>query len=189
MDMKFEKFYERFQEEERQKRELIEKDDYIKWLENFTKEHPMFSDDTWLYKQDEISKEDYANVVKISTFFSLIEEFADTNYISGIPCDCGESYCIEYNGKVYEIGTVVGQGAISFCNTENIDKGANIIKFEELADPSEITCIRTTDIHTEIYRIDNLFNELVNNKKLNIPIDAIITRANKVIAELKKKTN
>jgi len=183
----FEDFIEKFQEKERQKMQLVEKTDYIKWLEKFTKEHPSFSDDTWLYKQDEISKEDYANVCKISTFFSVIERFADKNYFAGIPCDYGMSYYIEYNGKVYEIGTVIGQGAVSFCNTEDINKEATVINFQELANPFAITKLRTESIEKQLKRIDELFNVLVKDEKLNIPIGAIIERAEKVVTELKKK--
>lgn len=182
-------FWEKLEEREKQKKEMIEKTDYIKWLEAFTKEHPSFSDDTWLYKQDEISKEDYENVCKISTFFSAIERFADRNYISGTPYDYGESYCIEYNGKVYEIGTVVGQGAVSFCNTEDINKEAIVINFKELATPFAITKIRTESIEKQLKKIDELFNTLVKDEKLNIPIEAIIARTDKVLTELKKKRN
>jgi len=180
-------YWEEIEERERQKKDLVEKTDYIKWLEKFTKEHPSFSDDTWLYKQDEISKEDYANVCKISTFFSVIERFADKNYFAGIPCDYGMSYYIEYNGKVYEIGTVIGQGAVSFCNTEDINKEATVINFQELANPFAITKLRTESIEKQLKRIDELFNVLVKDEKLNIPIGAIIERAEKVVTELKKK--
>ena len=181
----FEDFIEKFQEKERQKMQLVEKTDYIKWLEKFTKEHPSFSDDTWLYKQDEISKDDYANVCKISTFFSAIENFADKNYIQGIPCDWGKYYSIEYNKKVYEIGTIVGQGAVSFCNTKDINKEANIIKFEEISNPSNETIIRNALIENQLERIDDLFKILVNNKNLNIPIEAIIARSDKILTDLK----
>lgn len=184
-----EKFWKEIEERERQKKELVEKTDYIKWLENFTKEHPSFSDDTWLYRQDEISKEDYANVCKISRFFSAIERYADKNYISGIPYCRGQYYSIEYNGKVYEIGTIIGQGAVSFCNTEDVDKEATVIKFEELANPSGATRVRTALIENQLKRINDLFNNLVNNKNLNIPIEAIIARSEKVLTELKKKRN
>jgi len=180
-------YWEEIEERERQKKDLVEKTDYIKWLEKFTKEHPSFSDDTWLYKQDEISKDDYANVCKISTFFSVIERFADKNYFAGIPCDYGMSYYIEYNGKVYEIGTVIGQGAVSFCNTEDINKEATVINFQELANPFAITKLRTESIEKQLKRIDELFNVLVKDEKLNIPIGAIIERAEKVVTELKKK--
>ena len=97
------------------------------------------------------------------------------------------SYYIEYNGKVYEIGTVIGQGAVSFCNTEDINKEATVINFQELANPFAITKLRTESIEKQLKRIDELFNVLVKDEKLNIPIGAIIERAEKVVTELKKK--
>lgn len=183
------KFWEEYAVYEKERRELVEKTDYINWLENFTKEHASFSDDTWLYKQDEISSGDYQNVCKLSKLFSAIEAYASKNYIAGTPCDWGEFYSIEYNQKVYEIGTVVGQGAISFCNTEDVNKEATVIKFEEIANPSEATRVRTALIENQLERIDDLFKILANNRKLNIPIEAIINRSEKVLTELKKKEN
>lgn len=181
------KFFEELEEEEKRKKEMIDAPNYIKWLENFVKEHPQFSDDTWLYKQDEISSEDYENVCRISTFFSAISDFANANYIEGTYCDYGQYYLIEYNGKVYEIGTIVGQGAVSFCNTQDVNNEATVIKFEELANPSSAIRVRTVLVENQLARIDDLFRNLINNKELNISIEAIAKRVNKALEELEKK--
>lgn len=188
-------FLERIKREEKEKKELVEKTDYIKWLESFTKKYPDFSDDTWLYKQDEISKEDYANVSKLSTFFSVISDFADKYYIAAHACDWGSglSYFIKYNEIVYEIGTIVGQGAVSYCCVTDYDRNLTavgdsiVINFEEIANPLEITRVRAALVENQLERIDDLFNILANNKTLNIPIEAIIERSDKVLKELKEK--
>lgn len=177
------KFTEELEKKIKAQNDLVEKDAYIKWLEEFTEKYPKFSDDTWLYKQDEISKEDYANVTKISTFFGAIQRYAEQNYISSMPCDYGEIYSVKYNGKVYEIGTIVGQGAISFCNTVDVNEKALIITFEDIANPSEKIKTRTAVIKKELGRIDELFKEL---SKKGIPLDAIIQRTDDVLGALKK---
>ena len=182
-DMKV-KIWAEYEEYEKRRRKLVESTDYIKWLEDFTKRYPSFSDDTWLYKKDEISKEDYANVCKISTFFSAIDLYARINYISGIPCEWGEYYSIEYNGKIYEIGTIVGQGAVSFCNTEDVNEQTTVIKFEEITVPSEATQKRTLQIKKELDRIDELLN-LLYTSSLNIPMNAIKVRVESVLQEIK----
>lgn len=180
-------FLKRYEAEIKEQQDMVKKDDYMKWLESFTKEHPSFSDDTWLYRKEEISEEDYNKVCKLSTFFCAIEGLTSQNYISGTSCAHGVYYSIEYNGKIYEIGTIVGQGAISFCNTENVDENVTAIKFEEFANPSEETRIRTALIENQLDRINDLFAILVNNKKLNIPIEVIEERATEVIRKLKEK--
>ena len=193
-DKRITSFLERVEREEKEKRELVEKVGYIKWLESFTKKHPDFSDDTWLYKQDEIAKEDYVNVCKLSTFFSLIADFADKHYIPASVYNYAVSYFIKYNGIIYDIGTIVGQGAVSYCHTlgrsNQVTEIGNsiVIGFEELADPSETTLIRTALIENQLQRIDDLYNILANNKELKIPIEAMIARSDKVLKELKEKT-
>lgn len=177
----------RYEADIKEQEDMVKKYDYMNWLENFTKEHPSFSDDTWLYRKEEISEEDYKKVCKLSMFFCAIEGLSNKNYISGTPCDHGEYYSVEYNGKVYEIGTVVGQGAVSFCNTENVDENATVIKFEEIANPSEETRIRTALIENQLDRINDLLGILANNKKLNIPIDVIEERTEEVIRKLREK--
>ena len=190
-----EKFLEELEEKEMQRRDLVQKYDYINWLEKFTKKHPEFCDDTWLYKQDEISKEDYENVCKISTFFSVISDFADKHYIPAYVCAGGTGLCyfVKYNGIIYEFGTIIGQGAVSYCDTLDSTKITSavsnrfVINFEEIANPSDELCKRTDLIARELRRIDSVFKILVNNKKLNIPIEAIIARSDKVLKELKEK--
>jgi len=189
------KFCADVKEQERQKRELVEKTDYIKWLEKFTKKYPDFSDQTWLYKQDEISKEDYENVSKISTFFSVISDFADKYYFPAYVCGSGSGLCyfLKYNDKIYDVGTIVGQGAVSYCYLTGFDKkltavgNSIVINFEEIANPSDAIRARAAIIENQLERIDDVFKILANNTKLNIPIEAIIDKAEKAIRELKKK--
>jgi len=177
------KFAEDLEKKVKLQKELVEKDVYIKWLEGFAKEHPNFSDDSWLYRPEEVSKEDYENVSKLSSFFCAIQRYAAENYIYSTPCEYGESYTIKYNSKLYEIGTIVGQGAFSFCNTIEINEKATIIPFEEISNPSEKTRTRTAIIEIELKRIDNLFRDL--NQK-GISSDTIIQRAEATLKKLKK---
>lgn len=177
------RFVEEIEKKEKAQKELVETDNYIKWLEKFTEEHPNFDDTTWLYFPEKISKENNDRVNQLCDFFTAIDKYAETNYIYPTPCEYGAYYSIVYNGKVYEIGLIVGQGALTFCNTSNINDEATVICFEDIATPSEATLIRTQIIENQLERIDELFRELLVMK---IPLEAILYRADKVLKEFQK---
>lgn len=181
-----EEFKTKIERLESKRREVINTDNYIKWLEEFTKEHPTFNDQNWLYRPEEISKEDNQKVDMLSTFYSAIDVYARANYIYPTPCDFGGYYSIGYNGKVYEIGLLIGQGALTFCNTNDVNKNVSVIPFEEIANPTSETIIRTALIENQLSRIDDLFEALCASK-LGIPIEAMIDWTNKVLEELKNK--
>lgn len=166
--------------------ELVTTERYVKWLEKFTKDNPDFNSDDWLYFPEKISKYDSDNVDLLCEFYSVIENYAMSNYIYRTPCDWGGYYSIRYNGKVYEIGLLVGQGAVNFCSTSNINEKAYVINFEEIAKPTEETLVRTTLIENQLERIGHLIDELCLSK-LEIPVQAIIDRLEKVKNNLKEK--
>lgn len=165
---------------------LVTTEDYVKWLEKFTKDNPDFNSDQWLYFPEKISKYDSDNVDLLCEFYSVIESYAMKNYIYPTPCDWGGYYSIRYNGKVYEIGLLMGQGAFNFCRTSNINEKAYVINFEEIANPNEEILVRTALIEKQLGRIDNLIEELCSNE-IEIPIKAIIEKLDKVECDLKEK--
>ena len=95
------------------KKELVSNDNYILWLENFTSVYKSFSDDSWLYKPEELSEVDAKNVERLSLFFEALSEYCAKYYIN---TSCNEEFeaeriNIRHNGVGYQIGCVVGQGA------------------------------------------------------------------------------
>lgn len=179
-------FVRRMQEIERRKKEMIETDYYVKWLEAFTETYPRFTDSTWLYHSDKISEDDNKNVESLDKFFNAIEEFADKHYIPYAQCENGISYYIKYNEKIYEIGLIVGQGAVCYCNTIGIDNSVISVDFEEFAMPKDKTLIRTSLIENQLQRIEDLLKQIYSSS-LNMPLYAIQNRVQKVLEELKEK--
>jgi len=166
-------------------KELVFSEEYIKWLEKFTKKHPTFNDNEWLYFPEKISKEDNEMVNLLCEFFGYIENFADNYYIYPKEGDHGRYYSIEYNDKVYEIGVVVGQGAICFCNTEDINEDARVILYSEMLNP---TCTKTNREAVE-HNLDELERFLKTLNSKNIPLKAIEQKTRVVLDELKKAKN
>ena len=60
------------------------------------------------------------------------------------------------------------------------------IPFEEIANPTEETLVRTALIEKQLSRIDNIIEELCLNE-LAIPIQAIIEKLDKINSDLKEK--
>ncbi len=164
-------------------KELVISEEYIKWLEEFTKKHPTFNDNEWLYFPEKISKEDNEMVQILSEFFSYIENFADNHYIYPSGQVREEYYSIEYNDKVYEIGVVVGQGAICFCNTKDVDEDARIIPYSEILNPTYTKTLKENVEHN----LDELENFLKTLNTRKVPLGAIEQKIRVVLSELKKE--
>lgn len=119
-------------------KELVSNTEYILWLENFTIATPCWSDDTWLYCPEKISKEDYNRVKELHCFFNGIMDYAKRNYIPS-QYDEFETYIfIKFNNIGYKIGEMIGQGSLTYCERVDISHYDNVF-------------------------ID--FNDIVNNKK------------------------
>lgn len=125
--------------------------DYINWLENFLKIYKGFSDDTWLYEPEAISKEDNENVLNLSLFFEGVKAYATKNSIypghehHQYYTFYNEFYLVRYYRCIYKISMMCGQGAEFYCTTaENKNSSSTrIIDIKEVIEdnmlfPNEI---------------------------------------------------
>ena len=117
-------------------KEIVSNSEYILWLEKFTEKYPSFSDDDWLYKEDEISKEDKMKVYDLQFFIKEIDDYAIRNYIAEQSDNLGfynHYYLIKYNNIGYKISTIIGQDVVDSC--ERIDKITDdFIDFQDIID-------------------------------------------------------
>lgn len=151
---------------------------YIIWLEEFTKKHPNFSNDTWLYCPEKISKEDYNMVVKLPYFFGLIQKYAEKNFIKAGSEDSGfyeMFYQIKFNNVGYKIGLICGQGAFNYCcRYDNA--------YEKFIDFNDIINSKKQDnvdvINEKLEQLSKLVNELI---ELEVPESTIIGKVEKCI--------
>ena len=100
--------------------EMLSCDSYINWLNDFTLKYSRFNSDDWLYFPNEISKDDLENVDNLYLFYSGLRDYAYENSINSVECNYGDFYKIKYDEIGYEVGIMVGQGAIFFCNRVKI---------------------------------------------------------------------
>lgn len=124
--------FKKYFEEIERKDNIVKSQEYLNWLCNFVDIHKYFCDETWLYKQDEISEEDYHKVELISTFFHYISQLADEQFILEESEDGYDtSYYFKAKKNYYEITTIVGQGAITSIHKIEYDESKDYVLVDE----------------------------------------------------------
>ncbi len=98
------------QKEEREKRknEITSSLDYIKWLAEYTKTHPEFTNDL----QD---KENAENIESLDLLYDVIDSYARDNYKYPYKTKWGYYYVLEYEGNYFKIGRLSGEYTIYYC--------------------------------------------------------------------------
>ena len=162
--------------------EIISDTNYLKWLEIFTIEHPSFSDDDWLYFPEKISKEDNEKVKNLHLFFHGIERYAEKNYIYPTKCDFGGYYNIMLDNIGYEIGMLIGQGTLFFCNRTPINKDVEYIDFKDIINNKKKD---NTDIVTQ--QLKDLSNRVLMLYKNGVPLNALIETLDNTLIEIKNE--
>lgn len=175
-------FFERLKISEAKRKEMFSNTNYVKWLESFTIEHPVFSDDDWLYFPEKISQEDNEKVKNLHLFYEGIELYAKKNYIYPTKCDFGGYYNIKLDNISYEIGMLVGQGTLFFCNRKPIDKDLEYIDFNDIMADKKKDGV---DVITQ--QLKDLSDKILELHKKGIPLDALIETLDTTLTGIKEK--
>lgn len=156
------------EEEKNRKRrikEIITGGEYILWLEKFTIKHTRFSDNDWLYCPEEISEEDRKGLEELNLFYQGIAEYADKNFIFPSSCDFGNYYCVKFGNIGYEIGIMVGQGTLFFCNRISMEN-KEFIDFADIQNDKEQP--KTKLINNRLEELSLLINNLAEEVPLAV---------------------
>ena len=150
--------------------------DYMNWLENFLKIYEGFSDDTWLYEPEAISKEDNENVLNLPLFFEGVKAYATKNFIYPGHEDYSfynEFYLIRYNRCIYKISIMCGQGTEFYC-TKAENKNSSSTKIIDIKDVIEGNMSPNAKCISEKLESFSIFvKEMIESE---IPIPAIKER-------------
>ena len=148
--------------------EMLANTNYIKWLDSFTIEHSSFFDDDWLYFPEKISKEDLEQVNNLHLMYHGIERYASKNYIYPTNCDFGNFYKVKLENTGFEIGMLVGQGTLFFCNRVQIGNRKDFIDFNDILNNKG-----NDNITTIKKKLNELSNLVVSLYKSGVPLEAI----------------
>ncbi len=168
------------QRKEAIKKDMLESTSYIDWLIHFTEENPIFSDDDWLYNEEEISKEDLERVKNLPLLFECISAFAERNYISSNKDEWGENYSINKDDIYMNIGYNAGQGTSFYCErTERKDSSINYYNMM-----NKNTMMRTMHVDQRLGDISEELKELIVTFK--VPIEFIREMVDNTEQEVKE---
>lgn len=164
--------------------EMLSNTDYIKWLDKFTIKHSSFTDDDWLYFHKKISKEDLEKVNDLHLMYRGIEKYASENCIYPTDCNFGNFYKIRLENTGFEIGILVGQGTLFFCNRVQIKNKKDFIDFNDILNN------KTNDSLTTIKnKLNELSNFIVSLYKSGVPLEAIVFTLDNTLNEINPKNN
>lgn len=173
-------FMEEEKNRERRIKEIITGGEYIVWLEKFTIKHTRFSDNDWLYCPEEISGDDRARVEELNLFYRGIDAYASKNFISPSFCDFGNYYCIKFGNIGYEIGIIVGQGTLFFCNRVSMEN-KEFIDFADIQNDKEQP--KTKLINKKLNILKEELSLLINNFAEDVPLATLEETTRNIIKE------
>lgn len=122
------------------KEDKVRSEEYINWLFDFTNKHNFWSDDDWLYKQDELSKEEYENTTLLSYFEGYIDALSNEQNLLYEDEDGDKINYFKLKNNFYKIYTYFGQGAITSIHKLKEDEidGVIFVKLDEEVTKEEL---------------------------------------------------
>lgn len=161
-------------------KELVSNTEYILWLENFTSTHTYWSDDTWLYCPEKISKEDYKRVEELHCFFNGIVDYAERNFIPTYNDEYGyDTYIfIQFNNVGYRIGEMIGQGTLAYCERVDISSDNVFIDFNDIIINKKQENV--DDIEKKLDSMCKIIEELIS---MGVPAKSISKRVQNALDE------
>ncbi len=183
---------ERGNERKKMSNNLINNDDYINWLDDFTKVHPeiIILEIPNINYYCGISLDEFVNISFLSDFYKLISKYARKNYIFPNAFDDYENYyVIKVYNVFYEIGVIIDdeQDVNFFCRRlQENDEGRYFIDFKD---------IKENKVRHEVFHIKKNLKKLVEviNQLIlsdNIPVEAIADTTaeaiQKIITKMRK---
>lgn len=152
---------------------------YIEWLNQFTQDRKVFSDNDWLNSPKELHEYDEENVNKLQLFYEGIDDYARKNYIYPEQCSFGNFYRVKLDDNGYEIGILSGQGTNFFC------RRVSLIDDYYFIDINDIICNKEQgNVKLINNNLNNLSNTIVDTYTSGVPLEAIREVINKVIEQI-----
>lgn len=157
---------------------ILNDEEYINWLANFTLDVPKFYCDSWGCSNQVIH-----NIQDISILYEIIQNFANENYIEPTLTACGNYYSLKHNNAGYNIGVMKGPETIYYCT--RVKNAENYIYFKDIQNNTKTSTALIVDTKTE--ELTKLINDMVES---NISDQVILEVTKKSLQKvLKNKKN
>ena len=161
---------------------IISSEDYILWLTEFSKKYSDFSNDSWLYSHKNIDEKDSINVEKLNLLYNAIENYANKNFISPIKDNEGQYYSIHYNNIGYNVGIIMYQGSLYFC--QRTYPNENSINFKDIMENKKQP---KTDFYN--HKLAEFTEKIKDLVEIGIPIELIQSVINNEIGNIKQNNH
>lgn len=158
---------------------IMSNTNYLEWLCKFTQDKEGFSNDDWLYFPELIKDSDKENVEKLCLFYEGIDKYARQNHIYPTQCEFGNFYKIRLNEIGFEIGILIGQGTVFFCNKVSVEKEEEFIDFNDI-----MTGKKQEQLDQINANLVSLSNMIVTAYESGVPIEAITYTLENTIKEI-----
>ena len=158
---------------------IMSNTNYLEWLCKFTQDKEGFSNDDWLYFPELIKDSDKENVEKLCLFYEGIDKYARQNHIYPTQCEFGNFYKIRLNEIGFEIGILIGQGTVFFCNKVSAEKEEEFIDFNDI-----MTGKKQEQLDQINANLVSLSNMVVTAYESGVPIEAITYTLENTIKEI-----
>lgn len=143
------------------KEKILENEEYINWLEEFTESKDKFTSDD---SHDE-------NVESLEALYLVIENYAEENYIFPAKTTFGHYYIVKYNSFNYKIGYMEGQEVYFYC--ERTDE-ENQLDFKDILEGKNIP-------GAELIKLKlNKLNLLLYELSLTLPEERLVNEVSRV---------
>ncbi|MBO5138860.1 MAG: hypothetical protein J6B89_04425 [Bacilli bacterium] len=172
----FDKLFDRWEKEDEQMKEMIESDEYIKWLEDVTNRVG------FVYDRDKLDINDMKNVVLLGKFYQFIDIYAQKNYIYPKIDGSEIIYTIKYRENNYSIGTIINAHNNNYYCAKNIDEKCETIDYEDLK--NNIISDKAKTYKEKLKELEEYI--IIMNE--TIPLQAIETTCNNTIEKIKSKS-
>ena len=148
------------------KEKILESEEYINWLEQYTRNKNKFTNDE---SHDE-------NVESLEALYLVIEDYAEENYVFPSKTTFGNYYTVKYNGVDYNIGYMAGQELFFYCERTNEE---SIIEFKDIIEGKQKPNVELIKLKL------NKLNLLVNELSLTFPEENLVREVTKVYQKRK----
>lgn len=155
--------------------------DYINWLVSFTNINPIISDDYYRFFKNKLAKNDHKNVDKLSLLYYGIESYATMNHIYPFYDKETITYKIKINDVGFEIGVLVGKGAIFFCNRVTILNENEFLDFNDIVNHKKLVEAERID-----EKLNLLFESIMKAYENGVPFRSIADTLYNALAKIKE---
>lgn len=175
----FMNYCKKLEQNEEEKQNILSSNEYMEWLCEFSLRYQTFNSQQFLYKNSKkVSVKDYRLVNCLNSLYSILEDYANNNYIIGSIYDGNICYFLEYKGIIFRIGKIIKDSDILFSCTriKEIEDDIVLLRFDDIKEVKDK--LYTSGMKSKLKELADYINNL---RKMGISDNAIRETTERVL--------